>query len=169
MAICEYFYKKREGVDYTKLMTKSTYALLVLQALANSLWAWGIVISTNNLIQAQAYVLCNLHGPVIALYLFATGVKLTKFEFIGMFLSATGCIGMVMDPHASRDTENFAPEISKYIAIFVAMLSSVAAAVFLMLNKTNSDRLPVFYLLTVLSFHIFVITSILALIFEADT
>ena len=170
MAIAEYFQQKRKGVDYTKLLTASTYGFLVLGALAQSLYAWGIVISTNNLIQAQAYVLCNLHGPFIALYLLATGVKLTKYEFVGMFFSAIGCFCMVMDPNASRNTENFAPEISnKYVAVFIALLSSIFGAMFLMLNKTNSDRLPMFFLVTMFSLHIFVMTAFLAIFFDTDT
>lgn len=109
-----------------------------------------------------------MHGFFIVMFLLFTGVKITRYEFLGMLLAALGCFCLVMDPNAER-TDSSQLEINKLWALVITFVSSIFGAIFLMLTARSAASLPIFLLLLVLQSHLFVITSCFSLLLDPDT
>ena len=104
LAILECCYLKSTNSPIKiRLLTLKENSLIMLQALALTGWGWGLMVGCSNLIQSQAYVLNNMHGFWIVIYLVLRGVSITKHELLGMILASIGCFCLIIDPHAKRN------------------------------------------------------------------
>ena len=123
------------------------------------IWTFGLLYGSQNMIQAHAYTLNNVHGLFIVVINTVLGVTPVKEEMIGISVSIVGCILMITDPSAHRNDG----VSGSFVTYTVCLASAIFGAFYFMMNAKNVKSLPICFLLLIMNIHNFILCSALAI------
>jgi drug/metabolite transporter (DMT)-like permease len=139
-------------------MNIKQYSFLLLTLFCQVLWCLGLIYASLNTIQSQAYVFNNIHGLFLVLIGALAGARPSKSEMIGVLIALAGCVCMIIDPKALRNGNQQA-------SVLPAVLdagSAVFGALYFIMSARNVKKIPICLLVSLMSFHTFLINSVIA-------
>lgn len=108
----------------------------------------------------EAYILSNLHGPLIILVKTFFGRRSLQTEQVGILCQLLGTFLIVMDPLGAR-VDNHQHSLSILIGL---VLSSIFGTVYFLLNERRTIELRICTLVFYQSVQMFLISSVAAVI-----
>jgi len=86
------------------------------------------------------------------------GTRPTKNEIFGVSLALFGCLFMILDPKAARNSQ----QTSSVVPALIDIGSAIFGAVYFLMSAKNIKDIPICLLISLMSFHTFFINSLIA-------